>query len=86
MASDSHPHVVASTPGPLVNSNRRMAPDPKATELLQSQVILPFSLGTATYVFLGPLLTLEEIQKIHFFFPCAIDQSILASQEGIFIK
>ena len=86
MASDSHPRVVASTLGPLVNGNRRMALNPKATELLQSQVILPFSLGAATHAFLGPLLTLEEIQKVHSFLPCATDQSTLASQEGIFIK
>ena len=63
-----------------------MAQDPEATELLQSQVILPFFVGSKTYAFRGPFLTLLEAQKFQSFFPSAPEQSILASQKEIFIK
>ena len=86
MMTNTQSHVIASAPEPLVDGNHRMAPDPEATELLQSQVILPFSLGSVTHAFLGALLTPKEVQKTHSFFPCAVDQTILASQEEICIK
>lgn len=79
MAEPSQPQIVASTPKPIVDSDRRMAPDSGVTDLLQSQVILPFSLGYKTYAFLGPLVTPKEAQTIHPFFPCVEDQLILAS-------
>ena len=86
MANNPQPQIVASTPKPTIDGNRHMAPDLEATELLQSQVILPFSVGSMTHAFLGPLLTLLEAQKLQSFFPCTPKQSILASQEEIFIK
>ena len=66
---------------PILDGDRRMAPELGATKLLQSQVILPFLLGSATHTFLGPLLSPEEAQKAHSFFPCAKDQSILTSRD-----
>ena len=71
---------------PIVDGNRLMAPDLKAYELSQSQVILQFSLGSTTHALLGPLLTFPEAQETQPFFPCVPDQSILASQKEIFIK
>ena len=86
MANNPQLQVVAYTPYPDVDGNRRMAPDPEATELLQSQLILPFSLGSTMHDFLHPLLTPPEVQKIKSFFPCIPDQYILAGQKEIFIK
>ena len=86
MAKASHPSFVASTPEPVVDGDRRMAPEPEVVELLQSQVILPFTLGSKTHAFLGPLLSPSEAQNACAFFPCAPDQSILVSRDQIFIK
>ena len=69
MINASHLQIVASALGPITDGDRRMAPDPEATELLQSQVILPFSLSSTTHAFLGPLLTPKEAQKDHSFLP-----------------
>ena len=86
MAEASRPAFVASAPEPTMDGDRRMAPEPEVVELLQSQVILPFTLGSRTHAFLGPLLFPSETQNVSAFFPCAKDQSILASRDEIFIK
>ena len=60
MTNNPQSQVVASASEPIIDRNRRMAPNSEAIELLQSQVILPFSLGSTTHAFLGPLFTLSE--------------------------
>ena len=44
-------HLVASIPEPIVDGDPRMAPNLEVTELLSSQVMLPYSLGDSTFSF-----------------------------------
>ena len=68
MAKPSQPQFVAFAPEPIVDGDRRMAPDLEVAELLQSQVILPFSLDSAMHAFLGPFSLLKKPKKFVPFF------------------
>ena len=61
MAANNPSQAVAAASEPLANGNRLMALDLEAIEHLQSQVILPFSLGSTIHAILGPLLTPFEV-------------------------
>ena len=75
--------VLASSNLLKVKDGKELAPDPVAPTTLTEQVMLPFSISSSLYSFIGPFLDADQAKEVHTFFPSIMTQDILASQEKI---
>ena len=75
--------LVASIENPKMIKGIEVAPNPVVLVTLTGQVMLPFSIGSSTVSFIGPLLDQKEAEQVCPFFPCLKNRDIVASQEKI---
>ena len=73
--------MLSSIDSPKVKDGKELTLDPVVPVALIDQVMLPCSVGSSFHSFIGYLLDTNQVEKVLTFFPCLVNQDILASKE-----